>query len=89
MDYFETAVSIVRQHGASTLATAAISKAKRKARAGEDVCTCGAYPFPHRSGGGDCTAPDPFACPRCHGISTDEDGEKVRCTYCRGAGREA
>lgn len=26
----------------------------RKPRAGESVCTCTAYPFPHRWGGGDC-----------------------------------
>lgn len=28
--------------------------AKRKARAGEVVCRCGAYPFPHRQFGGRC-----------------------------------
>ncbi len=82
MDYLKPFAEIARQHAAKTLADIAIKKA-------QDTCRCSSYPFPHRSGGGDCTAPDPFACPRCHGISTDEDGEKVRCTYCRGTGEEA
>lgn len=82
MDYLKPFVEIARNHAAATLAGIAIKKA-------QDTCRCASYPFPHRSGGGDCTAPNPFACPRCHGFATDEDGEKVRCTYCRGTGMEA
>lgn len=30
-------------------------KRRRRARAGEFICPCNAYPFPHRFGGGKCT----------------------------------
>lgn len=57
--------------------------AKRKPRAGEVVCRCGAYPFPHRQFGGLCTSTVLFdtwrdrqydSCRACPMYETSDDG---------------
>lgn len=56
--------------------------ARRKARRGEVVCTCGAYPFPHRQMGGRCngafivrqTWDCQRECMQCH-LREERDGD--------------
>ncbi len=61
MDYFKLAVGLTRAEAAPILARVAQKQiAVRLIRNNsKEVCCCSAYKFPHRSGGGNCPAPEP------------------------------
>lgn len=56
MNYFDLAVGLARMEGAQTLEaialkTVAIKLVKNRS---QEVCSCSAYSFPHRTGSGEC-----------------------------------
>lgn len=61
----------------------------RKKRAGEVVCTCGAYPFPHRQFGGSCVSDiasrtwDAHQCDTCRNCRLFEQ-DPVACAFLDG-----
>ena len=61
MDYFKLAVDLMKLEAAPTLARVAQKHTHLRTikAASHKVCGCSAYGFPHRSGGGNCPAPEP------------------------------